>query len=116
MRLESYATSRCLLNLLSGSGETGSYIWYRVLPIKKVQVRKMMVAEMRMIRWMCGDTMRDKIRNQFIRNKVGVALIEHKTRGVRLRWCGHVIRRASYAPMKICERIILRDAEEEEIE
>jgi len=37
----------------------------------------MMVAEMRMIRWMCSYTEMDKIRNEVIREKVGVAPIEY---------------------------------------
>ena len=32
--------------------------------VKKQYVSKMNVAEMRMLRWMCGKTMRDKIRNE----------------------------------------------------
>ena len=35
-------------------------------PVKKAQERKLEVAEMRMLRWMCGVTRRDKIRNDYI--------------------------------------------------
>jgi len=38
-------------------------------PIKKTQVQRMMVAEMRMIRWMCGYTRLDRIRNVVIRER-----------------------------------------------
>jgi len=55
-------------------------------PIKKAQIQRMMVAEMRMIRWMCGYARMDKIRNEVIREKVGVAPIEHKMKETRLRW------------------------------
>ncbi|KAI8572619.1 hypothetical protein RHMOL_Rhmol01G0213400 [Rhododendron molle] len=54
-------------------------------PIKKQQVNKMGVAEMRMLRWMCGKTRRDKIRNETVREMVGVAPIEEKLRENRLR-------------------------------
>ena len=32
-------------------------------------------AEMRMLRWMCGHTRKDKIRNEVIDNKIGVVPI-----------------------------------------
>ncbi|RXH77425.1 hypothetical protein DVH24_023699 [Malus domestica] len=38
------------------------------------------VAEMRMLPWMCGHTRKDKIRNEVIQGKVGVAEIERKMR------------------------------------
>ena len=59
-------------------------------PIKKTQVQRMMVAEMRMIRWMCGYTRLDRIRNVVIRERVGVAPLEDTLRETRLRWFGHV--------------------------
>jgi len=42
-------------------------------PIKKTQVQRLMVAEMRMIRLMCGYTRLDRIRNVVIREEVGIA-------------------------------------------
>jgi len=61
--------------------------------IKKSHVQRMRVAEMRMIRWICGHTRLDKIRNEVIRGKIGVASITDKIREVRLRWFGHIRRR-----------------------
>jgi len=51
-----------------------------------------MVADMRMIRWMCGYTIMDRISNGVLRDLVKVAPIEDKLREVRLRWFGHVKR------------------------
>ncbi|XP_070055544.1 uncharacterized protein [Nicotiana tomentosiformis] len=62
-------------------------------PVKKSHVQKMKVAEMRMLRWMCGHTRKDRIRNEVIRDKVGVAFVEDKLRESRLRSFGHVKRR-----------------------
>ncbi|KAG5614785.1 hypothetical protein H5410_014609 [Solanum commersonii] len=52
-------------------------------PVKNAHVQKMHVAEMRMLRWMCGHTRSDKIRNEVIREKVGVASVVDKAREAR---------------------------------
>ena len=43
-----------------------------------------------MLRWMCDNTRRDKVRNENIHTKIDVASIEEKMRENRLRWLGHV--------------------------
>ncbi|KAG5618270.1 hypothetical protein H5410_018094, partial [Solanum commersonii] len=53
---------------------------------------KMHVSEMKMLRWMCGHTRSDKIRNEVIREKVGVASVVDKLREARPKWFGHVKR------------------------
>ena len=75
--------------------------------IKRHHAQKTSVAEMRMLRWMCGNTRRDKVRNEDIRTKIGVASIEEKMRENRLRWFGHVRRRLIDAPVRRVERINL---------
>ena len=63
-----------------------------------------MVAEIRMIRWICGYMRMDRIRNGVIRDTFKVAPIKDKMRETRLRWFGHV-KRSMDAPVRICERI-----------
>ena len=63
--------------------------------------------KMHMLSWMCGNTRRDKVRNENIRTKIGVASIEEKIRQNRLRWFGHVRRRPTDAPLRRVERIKL---------
>ncbi|KAI5746928.1 hypothetical protein M8J77_009151 [Diaphorina citri] len=62
-------------------------------PIKKRQEERMNVAEMRMLRWMCGVTRMDRIRNTRIRGTVKVTEISRKIQERRLQWFGHVERR-----------------------
>jgi len=65
----------------------------------------MKVAKMRMIRWIYGHTRLDKIRNEVIRGRIGVASIEDKIRYARLRWFGHIRRRSMDAPVRRCEKL-----------
>ncbi|TQE13369.1 hypothetical protein C1H46_000936 [Malus baccata] len=49
---------------------------------------------------MCGHMRKDKIRNEDIQGKVGVAEIVGKLRENQLRWFGHVQRRPTDAPVR----------------
>jgi len=75
--------------------------------IKRYHAQKMSVAEMCMLRWMCGNTRRDKVRNENIRTKIDVAPIEEKMRENRLRWFDHVRRKATDALVRRVEHIKL---------
>ncbi|XP_070015452.1 uncharacterized protein [Nicotiana sylvestris] len=67
----------------------------------------MKVAEMRILRWMYGQTRMDKIRNDDIREKVRVALIDDKMREARLKWFGHIQRRSPDAPIRRRDRLVV---------
>jgi len=58
----------------------GSECW----PLKKAQAHRLMVAKMQMVRWMCGFTRIDGVRNCVIRDLAKVAPIEEKMREPRL--------------------------------
>jgi hypothetical protein len=45
---------------------------------KGQHVQKMSVTEMRLLRWICGHTRKDRIRNDDIRDKLGAAPIQEK--------------------------------------
>ncbi|VDP59481.1 unnamed protein product [Heligmosomoides polygyrus] len=47
--------------------------------------------ETKMLRWTAGVTHLDRIRNDAIRQKFGIAPIADKMREARLRWYGHVL-------------------------
>lgn len=45
-----------------------------------------------MLKWMSVVTREDRIRNKYVRDKIGIASIEDKMRETRLRWFGHVMK------------------------
>lgn len=53
----------------------------------------MNAVEMRMIRWTCRVTRRDKIRNKLKRRALMATEISSKMQERRLNWHGHVMRR-----------------------
>lgn len=75
--------------------------------IKRMHAQKIMVAEMKMIGWICGHTRKDKVRNEVIHEKVEVASYKGQDAGskvvmVQIRQETSLVRR--------CERITLREA------
>src|SRR6266542_1300545 len=77
-----------------------------MLASKRRYVQQLSVAEMRMLRWMCGHTRRDRVRNEDIRDRVGVVPIEEKLVQHRLRWFGYIQRRPPDAP--VCSGVLKR--------
>ncbi|XP_057532812.1 uncharacterized protein LOC130810692 [Amaranthus tricolor] len=77
-------------------------------PVEKIFEHKMEVTKMRMLRWMCGHTLMDRIRNQEFRDKLGVAPISGKMQENRLRRFGHVQRKTFDAPVRRVESIIVK--------
>ena len=61
--------------------------------MKKVHENKVNVAEMRMLRWMSGVTLKDKIRNEYIRGTLKVGELSGKMQERRLNWFGHILRK-----------------------
>ena len=47
-------------------------------PTKRRHVQQPTVAEMRMLCWICGHTRMDRVQNDDIRDRLGVAPIEEK--------------------------------------
>ena len=76
-------------------------------PVKTSFEHKMEVTEMRRLRWMCGRTLMDRIRNQEFRDKLGFAPVSEKMRENRLRWFGHVQRTSFDAPVRRDKSIIV---------
>jgi len=58
--------------------------------IKICDMRRMKSTEMRILRMICGKTVRDKVRNEEIRERTEVESIEEHFRKQRLRWFGYM--------------------------
>ena len=59
-------------------------------------------AEMHMIRWMCGISMKDRRTNEELGRLAGVESIGTVIRSGRLRWYGHVMRKGDEDRVKKC--------------
>ena len=57
------------------------------------QMKRMEVAELKIVRWALGVTRTDKIRNEYVRGTAKIAKLGDKLWNTRLRWYGHVKRR-----------------------
>jgi hypothetical protein len=62
-------------------------------PTKRRHVQQLSVAEMRMLRWICSHTRRDRVQKDDIRERLGVAPVEEKVMQHRLRWFEHMQQR-----------------------
>jgi hypothetical protein len=71
-----------------------------MLVYKKATYPTMGVAEMRMLRWLCWHTRRDRVLNEDIRHRDGVEPIEEKVIQLWLRWFGQVQRWPIEAPVR----------------
>ena len=67
---------------------------FRMVTVTKKQVKEIKVAEMTKLRFATGVTRKDKIGNEYIRVTVKVERLGMKMKEGRLRWYGHVMRRA----------------------
>nr|CDJ91351.1 endonuclease-reverse transcriptase [Haemonchus contortus] len=67
---------------------------------KEVEAR-LSVMETKMLRWTAGVTRLDRISNDAIRERFGVAPIVDKMREARLRWYGHTLRAKNDSVRKI---------------
>jgi len=67
----------------------GSETW----PVRKENVVALQRAEMRMVRWMCGFKLKDRLPSKESRERLGVDDIALMLQQNRLRWYGRVLRK-----------------------
>jgi len=67
----------------------GSETW----PVRKENEVALQPAEMRMVRWMCGVKLQDRIRSKGLRVRLGLDEIISVLQQNRLWWYGHVLQK-----------------------
>jgi len=67
----------------------GSKTW----PVRKENLVALQRAEMRMVRWMCGVKLKDRLPRKELRERLGIDDIALVLQQNRLRWYGHVLRK-----------------------
>ena len=85
LKMKSKIYSACVQSSMLYGSET----WALTTECKK----RLEVTEMRMVRWMCGVSSRDRISNDDLRGRMRLEPIGDTLRRRRLRWCGHVERK-----------------------
>jgi len=76
----------------------GSETW----PVRKENEVALQRAEMRMVRWMCGVKLQDRIPIKELRGRLGLDDIISVLQRNRLRWYGHVLRKEDNDWVKKC--------------
>ena len=71
-------------------------------PVRKENVVALQRAEMRMVRWMCGVKLKDRLPSKELRERLGVDDIALLLQQNRLRWYGHVLRKDDDDWVKKC--------------
>jgi len=72
----------------------GSETW----PVRKENVVAFQQAEMRMVRWMCGVKLKDRLPSKQLRERLGIDDIALVLQQNRLRWHGHVLQCEAEGP------------------
>jgi hypothetical protein len=76
----------------------GSETW----PMKADHEARLERTEMRMVRWVCGVSLKERIASTVLREKIGIDAIGNVVRRNRLRWFGHVERMEDENWVKKC--------------
>jgi len=90
----------------------GSESW----PVRKENVVALQRAEMRMVRWMCGIKLKDRLPSKELRQRLGIDDIALVLQQNRLRWYGHVLRKDDDDWVKKCMEyeVGVKDQEEDQ--
>ena len=92
MRMKGVVYKACVRSVLTYGAETWA--------MKAGVFQRLRTTERRMLRIICGVTLRDKVESTVIASRVGVNDLEEHLRQKRLRWFGHIVRRDEEVEIK----------------
>ena len=84
-KMKGLVYSACVRSCMTYGGETWA--------LRADHERKLGRTEMRMVRWMCGVSLKDRRTNKELRDSLQIENITEVVRRARLRWYGHVERK-----------------------
>ena len=85
MRMKGVVYMACVCSMLTYGAKT----WV----MKAGVFQRLRATERRMLRMICGVTLKDMVESTMIASSVGVDDLEERLRQKRLRWFGHIARR-----------------------
>ena len=85
MRMKGVVYKACVRSVLTYEAETWA--------MKAGVFQRLRATERRMLRMICGVTLKDMVESTVIASRVGVNDLEEHLRQKRLRWFGHIVRR-----------------------
>jgi len=88
----------------------GSETW----PVRKENVVALKRAEMRMVRWMCGVMLKDRLPSKELRERLGIDDIALVLQQNRLCWYGHLLRKDDDDWVKKCMELRVQGQEEDQ--
>ena len=71
-------------------------------PVRKENEVALQMAEMRMVRWMCGVKLQDRVLSKELKGRLSLDDVILVPQRNRLRWYGHVLRKEDNDWVKKC--------------
>ena len=92
LRMKGVVYKACVCSVLTYGAETWA--------MKAGVFQRLRATERRMLRMICGVTLKDMVESTVIASRVGVNDLEEHLRQKRLRWFGHIVRRDEEVEIK----------------
>jgi len=99
LKLKGKIYTMCIQSVMKYGSET----W----PMKMEDIQHLQRAEIMMVRWMCGVTLRDRVTSDELLSLMKVNAVFEVVRQNRLRWFGHVYRKSDDNWVKKCQQLLV---------